>query len=161
MNWCPLFRLHAIRNENAIKAILEDGKGASCDNNGQNQCESGKKDQLEEQEQQICPKRPLPSGFLDFENKELPNPLRQERRKRVLDAFQTVMLEFDSALSPLEQIFKPQGTHPFTGQALPPIFNNRERIATYADIANLSNNVAGPFAFQVINTTYNIAQDND
>ena len=65
-------------------------------------------------------------------------------------------MDFSSAILPSELLFKPQGTHPGTGQALPPLLNNRERNATGEDIASLSrSDCRTPFAFQVVNNTYN------
>lgn len=78
-------------------------------------------------------------------------------RAAIFKASKGIILGFKSPIKPTEQLFLPQGVHPTTGQALVPLFNNKESIATGEGIAKNSNIPANPnFAFQVVNTTYTI-----
>ena len=62
----------------------------------------------------------------------------------------------ESALDPKKPFYLPQGTHPLTGQVLPPLLNNPGRLARGEDTAALSNTISSSsFAFQAINNNYN------
>lgn len=106
--------------------------------------------------QQICPIRAMPTDFLHFQTSSRPNPIFQARASQILDAFEANISHFSSAIGSSEKLFRPQGTNPVTGQAIPPIFNNPGRLATGEDIGALTNNSLSNFSFQVVNNTYTI-----
>lgn len=104
--------------------------------------------------QQIRPVEAVPSGFLQFESSNRPNPLLKARGATVLDMFQSSVPYSRSLIGPTEKLYRPQGTHLLTGQAFPPIFNDAGRQATGEDISNLC---TPGFSFQGINNNYKIS----
>lgn len=109
-------------------------------------------------QQQLCPIQALPEGFLSYESDLRPNPLFEARGSKILDTFQESLLLLTSAVKSTEPLYHPQGTHPVTGQALPPLLNCPTRLATGEDIASLSNTISrSSFAFQVINNNYHVS----
>lgn len=107
-------------------------------------------------DQQLCPLRQFPDTFLHFDPDNRPNPLRSERGSHVLNLYQATMMNFESQVPQNELLFAPQGVHPGTGQALPPLFNSKTERATGENISSLSM-TGKPFSFQVVNNNYNIS----
>lgn len=108
-----------------------------------------------EMHQHLCPIQSLPERFLSYESDLRPNPLLEARGSRILDTFQGSLLSVTFAVMSSEHSYLPQGTHPVTGQALPPLLNCPTRLAIGEDVASLSNIVSrSSFAFQVINKNY-------
>ena len=115
---------------------------------------------VEAETQQLCPIESLPTSFLSFEPDRRRNPINTPRGSTILNEFEASLNSMESALDPHKPLYLPQGTHPLTGQALPPLLNNPGRLARGEDTAALSNTISSSsFAVQVINNNYNITNN--
>lgn len=150
-----------IQRSRAVEAILKSFSSrndATDGNQGTSSTENGMTGAEAAEQQQICPVQAVPQGFLVYASDSRPNPVLQPRGSQVLDALQASLTSITSPVEPSTPLYRPQGTHPVTGQALPPLLNNPGRLATGEDTAALSNTIASTaFAFQVINNNYNIS----
>ena len=115
---------------------------------------------VEAETQKLCPIESLPTAFLSFEADRRRNPINTPRGSTILNESEASLNTIESALDPNKPLYLPQGTHPLTVQALPPLLSNPSQVARGEDTSALSNTISSPsFAFQVINNNYNITNN--
>ena len=96
---------------------------------------------VEAETQQLCPIESLPTSLLSFEPDRIRNPINTHRGSTILNALEGSLNSMESALDPNKPLYLPQGTHPLTGQALPPLLKTAGRLARGEDTAALSNTI--------------------